>query len=149
MNTMQMMALRHLSSGTADREKALEDLYMRSAFSPAMTETETRNVITSYITENPRGFCPAGINRFREAVGIAKKPTRIVEIELKIEVEDYPQEHADGRFMKTIRGLFEPDKVLHGINGTPSKIVGLAVTRDTNYGKDRSTRYFGTLKETR
>lgn len=68
MNSVQRKTFDHLISGGAERKQALEDLIARDFFNQVQSEGRCEKIATAYLSLNPRGFCMAGIDRFRKAV---------------------------------------------------------------------------------
>ena len=100
-NEFQDKILRHLTSGGRERLGALADLKVKGVLDVAYNSTanstartraieDQRRVVEIYLQSNPRGFCEAGIERFREAIGLFATPTKTtttIDYVVRVEVE--------------------------------------------------------------
>lgn len=70
LNTIQQKTLEYLSTGSSQRQSALNELIGDGFFNPSDAEDNSRQAIISFIeTQRERGdFCNDGINRFAEAI---------------------------------------------------------------------------------
>lgn len=69
---------------TRERKQALLDLAALGVFSDLTTEDQARRAVGGYLDRNPNGFCDEGITRFRTALGLLKKRTAILEVEIEL-----------------------------------------------------------------
>lgn len=70
MDTFRADVVSYLSStsgSTFERKQALSDLALRGFFH-AYDEQVARDLVQTYLKENPQGFCDLGIKKFREAL---------------------------------------------------------------------------------
>lgn len=111
-NTFARNVFDHLTTGdSADRSSALKDLIDRKVFSDDVDDRVCRRIVEDYISENPRGFCPEGINRFKKAVGIKDpEPVRRTAV-LEVEIELGPDwDHSDAGILE--ERPFTPESVI-------------------------------------
>lgn len=88
MNKIQKAAFEHLTvDGHPERKQALRDLVDRGAFTPTHSEQRAENIFVYYVKDNPLALCAAGIQRFKEAIGI-KPPAREIDVTVRLTLDD-------------------------------------------------------------
>jgi hypothetical protein len=104
MSEFQVKALRHLLSGGSERLGALADLKVTGAFDCMTVDAKYRakKHVEDYLRRNPRGFCNAGIERFREAVGLTPPEPETYTYNVTLTLTVKPKGHwGGGHFGRT------------------------------------------------